>query len=252
MTRTRRVNWRDRLRSVYLWHRYAGLTVALLAIHLAVTGIVLNHAHDLGLDSHYLQSDWWLGMYGVEAPTPVSFALGDHHVSGAGDRIYWDGREVLRDAGSLHGAVALPQAVAVATADSVFLFTPDGRRIDRLEAPAPVDGVGRSADKHLVLITRRGEFAADAGLLGFHRSAAQVKPAQPTPVAATLTRTIKQSWRHHTITEERFVRDLHSGRLLGLAGPWLLDLAGILLCLLGLTGIWVWWQRRRAQRAHRR
>lgn len=250
MTRNRRFGWRDRLRSLYLWHRYAGLTVALLALHLAVTGILLNHAHDLGFDRHYIDSHWLLDLYGVEAPPARGFRVGTHWYSSLGSQLYRDDRLLPDAAGPVVGAVAQQGIVVVASRDAVLLLTPDGEEIDRLTTPAPATGLVDTASA-VILATRQGNYRAGADLLGFTPVHTQVNtPASAAP-PAQLQRRLAQAYRAHVISEERFLRDLHSGRLLWKAGPWLVDLAGVLLCLLALSGIRVWWQRRKSRQQHR-
>ena len=39
---------------------------------------------------------------------------------------------------------------------------------------------------------------------------------------------------------ERFVLDLHNGRILGALGVWVLDFIGLLLIALSFSGLWVW------------
>lgn len=47
------------------------------------------------------------------------------------------------------------------------------------------------------------------------------------------------------ISAERIVLDVHSGRILGPAGPYLMDGAAIALLLLAASGIWGWARIRR-------
>ena len=47
------------------------------------------------------------------------------------------------------------------------------------------------------------------------------------------------------LTLERVLLDLHSGRIMGAVGPWIMDAAAILLLVLALTGIWMWTALRR-------
>ena len=46
------------------------------------------------------------------------------------------------------------------------------------------------------------------------------------------------------ISIERLLQDLHSGRLFGIFGVILMDLASVALVLLALTGCWVWLRKR--------
>lgn len=49
------------------------------------------------------------------------------------------------------------------------------------------------------------------------------------------------------ISAERIVLDVHSGRILGPAGPYLMDGAAIALLLLAASGIWGWARIRRKE-----
>ena len=68
----RKRHHRIKLRSVYQWHRYIGVTVALFAILLAVTGMLLNHTGELDLDSTYVDSPWLQDWYGIKGPAHVT------------------------------------------------------------------------------------------------------------------------------------------------------------------------------------
>ena len=48
-------------------------------------------------------------------------------------------------------------------------------------------------------------------------------------------------------TLKNLIMDMHTGKaFLGKSAEWIwIDVLGIVLCLLSLTGVWVWWQGRR-------
>jgi len=47
---------------------------------------------------------------------------------------------------------------------------------------------------------------------------------------------------------ERVMLDLHSGRLFGTAGVWVVDVAAVLLLFLALSGFVLWYQHMRVKR----
>ena len=50
---------------------------------------------------------------------------------------------------------------------------------------------------------------------------------------------------NHTISWQRLMQDLHSGRWFGGWGVWMMDIAAVILLLLAVSGLWMWWGKRR-------
>ena len=48
---------------------------------------------------------------------------------------------------------------------------------------------------------------------------------------------LEAAWRGRGLTVERLLLDLHSGRILGEAGPLLMDLVAVFLIVLSLSGL---------------
>ena len=57
-----------KMKSLYIWHRYAGIIAALFTLLLAITGIALNHTQRLQLDQIFVQADWMLDWYDIDLP----------------------------------------------------------------------------------------------------------------------------------------------------------------------------------------
>lgn len=55
----------------------------------------------------------------------------------------------------------------------------------------------------------------------------------------------QQLFRGRILPWERVILDLHSGRIFGPWGPWLMDAAAILLLFLAGSGVSIWWKRQR-------
>ena len=54
---------------------------------------------------------------------------------------------------------------------------------------------------------------------------------------------LRHAFRGKGLSMERVVLDLHSGRIFGHYGIYLMDTAAIALLWLSLSGLWVWWRR---------
>ena len=243
----RRRRHRLKLKSFYVWHRWLGLMAALFVILLAVTGLVLNHTDALRLDARHVRTTWLLDLYGIHAPAEVpSYAAGKHWISQWEQRLYLDSRDLGETAvGRLIGAARFGDLILVALEKALLLVTPDGEVVERLGSeslPAlPLRQLGRDPDGRPLLITPNGNFAADAQLLAWQPSTAEPAwLAHAGRLPAELRAILLRDWRGQGLTLERVILDLHSGRILGNAGVWLMDGAAVLLLLLAFSGSGIW------------
>jgi uncharacterized iron-regulated membrane protein len=233
-----------------VWHRRLGLATAAVVIFLAITGVLLNHAHRLGLDKAHVTADWLLAWYGVRSQEAVSFPAGAHWVSWTGSGLHLDGRFVLdAEASPLGAAAAGNQLIAVAFKQGLVLLTPSGEvveRVGRESLPGTVERIGVSGQGKLVIETPHGIFATDAEMVAWQPEAAEPlwSLAQQTPAA--LQEALKDQHAAGP-SVERVLQDLHSGRIFGAWGPWLMDAAAIAFIVLAVTGIYYWWSRRAMQ-----
>lgn len=144
------------------WHARIGFTAVVFFLLLAVTGFILNHGADLGLDARTVHASWLVRWYGLapELPREV-FRSGRHDLVAANGRWLLDGRATGEKLPRPLGLVELPDMVIVAASASLYLYGNDGALIDRLEGNAlpgaPVEAIGSDADR-LLLRTSLGTF----------------------------------------------------------------------------------------------
>ena len=250
---TRQHTLRERFRSLYIWHRYLGLLAAVFVLLLASTGMLLNHAHDLGLDQRHVQAAWLLDAYGIRAPQPRSYAAGAHWISAVGEHVYFDNREIARDT-ALHGALFNGQLIAVVLDHAIALFTPDGEHLENMPTPAPVLAAARDAAGNLLIQTTAGWRQASGQFLTWSTPETDTPHLAISPEAApaALQTVLLQHYRGASLSWERVLLDLHSGHLFGVLRRYIMDAVGLLLITLAISGIVVWWRRRRQRLAHRR
>jgi len=253
MSRQHHRKQRFKLRSFYIWHRYMGIGAALFALIIAATGLLLNHTEDLELDSRYVNSDWVLDWYGIQAPEQLlSFAAGGQHVTLMGEHLYLNRKEIDGEFHDLVGAVRAHNLFVVAVSDSILLLTPRGDIVERLGdedgVPAGIRRIGTDQKQQLVAESSLEYYRADADFLKWERLQQAPQSVQWAPLGALDPRLVLSLQRHYrgeVLPMERVVLDLHSGRFFGKAGPWVFDVAALLLMLLSLTGTWIWLKRRR-------
>ena len=68
--------------------------------------------------------------------------------------------------------------------------------------------------------------------------------AQKTTLNDTKMAVLLESFRGRGLTLERVLLDLHSGRIFGEYGTYIMDAAAVALLWLSCSGLWVWWRRR--------
>ena len=236
----------------WTWHRRVGIVAALLVLVLSITGIALNHTERLRLDERHVRWGWLLDWYGIEIPRDaVSFPLEPGRISLLGDRLYLDTKLLPGLFGELSGAVGLNGMVAAVVDGDVLLLTRSGDIVDRLGGengvPSGIDAVGRSEADPIALRAGGDVFTTDEDLLVWSRSgtlASGVSWAMARPLDEDTLAAIRNDYRGRILPIERVLLDLHSGRIFGTLGPYLMDAAAVLLILLALTGSWLWLGRR--------
>ncbi len=235
------------------WHRWLGGLTVVLVLLLSVTGIALNHAPALQLDRIYVDWPWLLRAYGVETPAiTASYTSGQRRASLLNDRLYFEDKPVAEPVTALAGLVAQDGIFVAAASDSVLLLTAAGERIDFMDLSEQLDGpilaIGLVAGR-AVLRTPGETWLADAALTRFERAAidntSEVRWAQPSVVDETLAAALKQDAIGRGLTLERVLIDLHSGRIAGPIGVWLMDIAALGLIFLSVSGLVLWRRRQK-------
>ncbi len=230
-------------------HRKIGPIIALFVLLLSITGIMLNHSSDLELDNRYLTWDWLLKHYNVANIEPDSvYLLGHRTISQFGTEIFVDAKPVTHIERAVLGGIMLDDLMVLATDDALVLLNHDGEFIERMGAaagvPPNIQNIGLFHGEPIVQ-TRDGLWRSDFLLDQWERISLQgVGWSIPLNMPESVEKELAIYFHGKGITVERFVLDLHNGRIIKMAGPYLLDLIGILLVILSLTGLWIWIGRR--------
>lgn len=249
----RKRHQRFKLKSLYVWHRYIGLAVALFVILLSVTGIVLNHTGALKLDHRFVQSTLLLDWYGIEAPaTAIRYRVGEKSIALLDTQLSIDTKQLDGEITSLTGSLMQNDMLIVGEQDGLLLLTPEGQLIERLGrnegVPQNIERLGITSEGQLVVVTATGLYSVDANYMkwidwsGDREAIAWSLPSQleDAELAALQTR-----FRGQILPWERVILDLHSGRFFGEWGPWLMDAAALLMLFLAGSGVFIWWKRQR-------
>jgi len=241
-----------KLRSLYLWHRYMGLSAALLVMILAVTGLFLNHTEKFELDSQFIESNWLLDWYDIEPPQRIiSYTAQGNTVSLVEDQLYLNKQFISGHYDSLAGAIYFQDMIIVAIDKQLLLFTTDGELIERLidinEQSLTLGAIGKISDK-LLAIQTDNILLTDADLNQWQppsdQQLMQIEWSSPAALPVKAQQQLSHRYRANILTLERIMLDLHSGRIMGNIGVFLMDAAAVILLLLSFSGIWIWLQQR--------
>ena len=231
-------------------HRTLGAAIALFVLLVSITGLLLNHSSDLKLDKYYLTWPWLLTHYGVgDVQADAVFLLDQSVISQIGSEIFVDAKPITHIQRPLLGGVSLDEVMVLATDDALILLNSDGEFIERMGAaagiPPMIQNIGLFHGAP-VIQTREGMWRSDFMLDKWEPISLQgISWSLPSPMPKSTQNDLIKYFHGEGVTAEQFLLDVHNGRILGSMGVWLLDILGILLTFLSLTGIWMWLRRPR-------
>jgi len=235
-----------KLRSMYIWHRYIGISAAVLVLILAITGIMLNHTREMALDSQYVKNNWLLNHYGIQAPKKIhSYQAGEHWLSQWGERLFLNQTDIGTSNEKLLGVLAHDGILIAALDSEVWLLTAEGELIEKLGGtegiPAGMSAIGLTDEGHVAVMAAHGVYTADRDLVIWQDAPEAITVWNDhAELPLKLAQILLEKYRGHGLSLERVILDLHSGRLFGEYGIYVMDAAAVLMLFLALSGSWIW------------
>jgi hypothetical protein len=232
-------------------HRSVASVVFVFVIILSVTGILLNHTSELKLDQRYLRMPWLLEHYEINQVKPDAVFLLDGKVfSQFGDQLFVDAVPVSHIYRPLLGGVVIDEIYILATDDALILLNPDGEFVERMGAesgvPPMIQNIGLFHGDP-VLQTRDGMWLSDFLLDSWELVSLEgVGWSVPEPMPDSVEKDLVTYFHGYGVTFEQVVLDIHNGRIIKKFGVWVLDAVGVLMILLSLSGLWLWFCKRKS------
>ncbi len=153
---------------------------------------------------------------------------------------------------NIHGAIAAEQYIVVALDSAIILLTFDGEFIERVSTSLSFSNIQRLGIKYKRPVIETSEplyYIADEHILDWDIMMNEdVLWIQRYTLTADEKEKLLVAYRCNGLKLERVILDLHSGRIFGQYGIYLMDAAAIALLWLSLSGFWVWSSRRRKMR----
>ncbi len=224
------------------WHRVMGVSVMIFAVYLAVTGILLNHSHSLGLDTIMIRNSLILNLYGVKASAPhEGFRVGDHWISYHEKRIFFDHQYVTEASSAVVGAIVLADNYWVATGEYLFHLDRRGLVNERvgqeLGLPGEIKRLGTLSSDCVIQVDDTW-YRADPDHLDWHTVAeGNIVWSTPHSLPEALEGQLKIAYGGEGFSLERILLDFHSGRIFKSLGVWVTDLIAICIILISLSGL---------------
>lgn len=221
-------------------HRLAGILVVIPVLLLVVTGVPLQFTEQLQLSQTAVSVDWLHSNYGIVAPQTATVSDG---VMLLDDLLLLDAREVdtrLMQAGDLLGSAAVEQATIVAMQNALILVPLDSAiQIEVIDPPQQILRFGVMTADVLVIDTASGQLVS-------HDLGSTWEPTVALNATWCSSKSVQTdagtqaSYRASQLNWERVLQDMHSGRLFGRIGEWIMNFASFALVVLALTGLTLW------------
>lgn len=236
------------------WHRRLGLLAALPLLVVAVTGVLIQFSVSLNWDERPMRGAWLGWLYNLEPRIPdKGFRINVDWMSRQGGQLLLNTKRIASCPERLVGAVRHREVIVAVCGRRLLFLRPDGTLVEsRPGLPANTQALG-SDEKGLAISTAQGPRVMDPVLgqwqPGPETSAIDWARARTLPEA--LREQLAESAPLPGIHLERVLLDLHSGRLFGPAGVWIVNLLGLAVTFLALTGALTWYRRLARTRADR-
>jgi len=237
----------------FLWHRRFGLLLVLFIIMLAITGIMLNHTDGLQLSKTRINNSLVLSLYEINPHEPsISYKTEQHIFSQLDDQIYFGNKKLLNDKQQIRGVTNAGEIIILVLSRDVILLSHDGELIDRypLAQKTEIEHVGMFENRAIIKMMDQSMWQADDDIINWQPiDNMQMKWAPQVQLDNDLKQQLLVQYRGEGLPLERIILDIHSGRIFGQLGVYIMDGVALLMMFLSLSGLWMWWQRKMKQRS---
>ena len=187
-------------------HRFLGITLVFFIFILSVTGTLLQHAEEFNIRNNYASSSIAKNFYDIQPCKIYSYQFKKKWISICNGDLYFDIKKVASNVGKI---------------SSIFVNK---------------DQYHIHYDNHSIIIN------SDSSILEMGHIEIEDSNIilEEDLIPLKKKKVIEDISISKTITYERIVVDLHSGRLFGTFGVTLIDLVTIGIILLSFTGAYSW------------
>ena len=190
-------------------HRLLGITLAFFILILSITGTLLQHAEDFNIRNNYAPSSVAKNFYNIKPCKIYSYEYDNNWISMCNRDLYFNEKKIASGIDDIN-SVYLNSGKYHIHYDNHKIVVNSDSSIEEMGHTNPNENI----DKNVVL--------------------------KIDLISENQKKIIENKSLSKTITYERIVVDLHSGRLFGSFGVTLVDLVTIGIILLSITGAYSW------------
>jgi len=192
-------------------HRYLGIMLVFFVLLLSITGSLLQHAEDFNLRNKYASSSVVKYFYKIKPCSVLSYKVDDNWLSKCDASLYFNDKKISNN---------ISNNIINSVIKKGSLYNID-------------------YDNHIVTVNKYGEIIK---LIHKEKNSIYKKDnlllIKIAP--ANIRKNIEENSINKTITYERIIVDLHTGRIFGFIGITIIDLVTIGFILLSMTGTISW------------
>jgi uncharacterized iron-regulated membrane protein len=244
------------------WHKRAGLFAFLFMGWLGLSGIALNQSASWGLDTLRIGWPWVMALYGLHPESPQNgYSADEHWIAVEDEHSVLDGKAlpfaVKPPIGFAVGGDVAHRLLFVAAYDSLLLLSPQGERVDEVQAGLilPVKSILRigsvDGSAGMVAIEDQDQKTLFGSTDGESWARIPAQSKVQWSQASALTDGQRKQFEDNarpTVAAEQILIDLHSGRLFGSLGRYVINAVGFAAMLLAISGVWMMWRTNQARR----
>ncbi len=237
------------------WHKWVGYGSLILVLILSITGLILNRTEKFNLNQIQINNSYILWLYDLSPKTSLLFFNDDGHwLSWLEGNLYYNNKLISQNTPAPIGLVKLDHMIIVGSNDRLTLFLTDGTLVESLyrsDLPSEITMLGKTKKGMPVIISKSKKFTSDNDLISWYEidKTIDVTLSMPTEGPSLITEQIMQNFQGQGVSLYKIILDLHSGRIMGSFGSYIMDLAAISLIFLCITGLM---KRRRPEKTRRK
>ena len=239
---------KKKLKKIVDLHRYVGLGICIFLVHLAITGIFLNHSIGLRLDKTFITWPWLLNQYNLTVPEPANiFTIGKNNFSTIDGEVFFNDKPIFLAEEDLLGVSQNQDTFILASSSTITMISNDGYIINKENVlPFTVKNIGIFGDE-IVINDSEDKIWSSESINGVweltqNRAVQWSMEGSITPINHEK---IRKYFVGDGVSLEQVILDFHSGAIFQKAGKLVFDIISILLIILSFTGIWLWTVKRK-------